>query len=77
MTSSNCCCLDCNGSYAACPRKHVAFCVHPDTFDGIAAAANAQRVAVHDFLIDAAWQRVREHRDQQAALDQYLRFIKL
>lgn len=76
MTSSNCCCLDCPGSYVECPRKHVAFCVHPDTFDRIAAAANAQRVAVHDFLIDAAWQKVQEHRYRQAVLNQHSRFAK-
>ena len=74
MTTSNCCC-QCPGSCLDCSRKPVAgFCIHPDTLTAIAEAAAAQRVAVHDFLIDAAWQRVQEHRYREAQQNQHYLF---
>lgn len=76
MTDSNCCCQECPGACPECTRVHVNFCAHPDTHASIVAAAEATRVSVKDFFIDAAWQRVLEHRDQ-AALDQHFhRFFK-
>lgn len=67
MTSSNCC-IDCPGSCHDCTRKHLAFCIHPNTYTGIAAAAEEAHVSMPDFLVDSAWERAREHRDQKAKL---------
>jgi hypothetical protein len=54
--------------------KHLALCIHPDTFAGIAVAANAAHVSVPEFLVDAGWEKARLHRDQQLAVFRFHHF---